>query len=803
MRLVIVESPAKAKTINKYLGSDYKVIASYGHIRDLPSKQGSVDVENNFTPTWILEEKGEKFINSVLRDLKKCSELILATDPDREGEAISWHIVQSLQEKTSIDIPIKRIVFHEITKSAITSAVQNSRDIDQNLVDAYLARTILDYLVGFTLSPVLWRKLPGSKSAGRVQSVALRIIVDRESEIEKFLSEEYWSISGLFVSPLGNKFVARLIYLNGQKLEKFSLNSQELAENAVKDVSDKEYHISNIERKKTKRNPWPAFITSTLQQEASRKLGFGAKRTMSLAQKLYEGIEIDGEVTALITYMRTDSITLSGEAITNIRNFIQQKYDKRYLPDQPRVYKTKVKNAQEAHEAIRPVDPLIIPEFLSNKIDSDLFKLYDLIWKRAISSQMANAEIDQVQVDISDIDNKHKFRANGSTISFDGFLTIYDESSDEVAVEKNNSAIKDVAVDGKLPILEVDQILKTEKIDASQHFTIPPPRFSEASLVKKLEELGIGRPSTYANIIQVLQDRGYVTLEKKCFYPEMRGRIVTAFLVLFFTKYLEYDFTANLEQELDEVSNNTMSKQNVLSDFWSDFIALINNTKDLQIVEVLEKINQYLYDFLFPKKSEDEQSDIRSSQKCTMCDNGVLSMKLGKYGAFLGCSNYPECKFVKQLINNDFKQNGESGLENSNEYPKTLGIDPKTNESISLRLGPYGLYIQQESVPTPKRVAVPKTFQVGDITLEKAISLLAYPKEIGEKDGKTIKMMIGRFGPCLYYNGEYRAIPQKYDLEVFDLEQAIEILNSPKKVAKGIAKKKVLSKNTKQKKSNK
>lgn len=777
MRLVIVESPAKAKTINKYLGSEYKVLASYGHIRDLRSKNGSVDPDNNFAMTWEMSERGTKCIKDITTQLKKCDELLLATDPDREGEAISWHICSVLNEAKKLNIPFKRIAFHEITKNAIKDAIEHPRKIDKNLVDAYLARRALDYLVGFTLSPILWRKLPGSKSAGRVQSVALRIIVEREAEIEAFKPQEYWTISAEFSAKNKKKFQAKLIVSGGTKLTKFSVSNEAQAKSIEKRLlSHDDYVVSSVESKVVKRNPAPAFITSTLQQEASRKLGFGTKKTMQLAQRLYEGVEIDGEHIALITYMRTDSINLSTDAISRIRQVISEKYGKDFLPEKPRFYSTKVKNAQEAHEAIRPVDAGVTPDSLSGKLPADLLKLYTLVWKRAVACQMTSAEFNQVQVDITN-SSKDVLRANGNTLIFEGFLKLYTESKDDGDSQDEM---------GLLPPLEKSMPVPLKKVTPEQHFTTPPPRYSEASLVKKMEELGIGRPSTYATIIQVLQARGYAKLEKKYFKPEARGRLVTSFLLSFFSHYLEYDFTANMEQSLDDISNGAKTKLWVLDDFWKGFTSNVDQTKNITITDVINKLNQSLESFLF-------KTPEGVSRECPECHNGELSLKIGKSGSFIGCSRYPECKYVRNL---DVVQEGEK-VENSDgsgAYPKTLGTDPKDSSTITLRKGPYGLYVQRdktEDVVTasakkdknskkekPQRASLPKFLSPELLTLQQALFLLDLPKTIGIYNDKDVKIGTGRFGPYIYYDGKYVTIPASHNLMTITLAQAIEVIDA-------------------------
>lgn len=771
MHLVIVESPAKAKTINKYLGSDYKVMASYGHIRDLLAKDGSVQPENNFSMVWEMSARGKKCVQDIVKQLKNCDELLLATDPDREGEAISWHIKEVLQEAKKLKVPYKRIAFHEITKSAIKSAIENPRDIDNSLVDAYLARRALDYLVGFNLSPILWRKLPGSKSAGRVQSVALRIIVDREVEIESFEKKEYWTIEGKFAAPDKKTFSARLTHHNGKKLDKFSIKNEQEAQSIKKELVN-DFSVSKVESKIVKRNPAPAFITSTLQQEASRKLGFGAKKTMQLAQNLYEGIDIDGETRALITYMRTDSINLSKDAVNKIRSVIEEKYGKDFVPSKPRVYNTKVKNAQEAHEAIRPVDASIVPDSLEGKLASDQLKLYTLIWKRAVACQMSSAEFNQVQVDLSD-HNKNIFRANGNTIVFEGFLKVYVEGKDD----------PDENEEGLLPPLKEGNDTPTKKIEALQHFTTPPPRFSEASLVKKLEELGIGRPSTYATILQVLQDRGYVKLVKKYFVPEIRGRLVTSFLMSFFSHYLEYGFTADLEQFLDDVSNNSRSKLEVLNGFWKDFSAAIAGMKDIKISDVIDKLNESMEKFLF-------MVDGKVSRECPECRQGELSLKIGRFGSFIGCSRYPECKYVRKLDSSPMTQDDNAMIE-ANEFPKFLGNDPIDSSEILLKKGPYGLYLEKKDPNKTKekgkkeklvRAPIPKTVAADKVDLSMAIFLLSLPKSVGVIGTEDVKIGIGRYGPYVFFKGKYVSIPKTEDIFKVDLEKAIEILKTKKLV---------------------
>lgn len=789
MRLVIVESPAKAKTIGKYLGSGYKVLASYGHIRDLLSRNGSVKPEENFSMVWEISDRGKKCVKDISQQLKSCDELLLATDPDREGEAISWHIKEVLNDKHSLTVPFKRIVFHEITKNAILKAIETPRDIDGRLVDSYLARRALDYLVGFTLSPILWRKLPGSKSAGRVQSVALRIVVEREAEIEAFKAEEFWTIEAKFENKEKKIFKAKLITFEGKKLEKFSIKNAEQAETIRDNLLEQKYFVSSLSKKTVKRNPAPAFITSTLQQEASRKLGFSTKKTMQIAQRLYEGVSIGKETRALITYMRTDSVNLSNEAIGTIRNVISEKYGSEFIPEKPRFYQTKVKNAQEAHEAIRPIDANIIPESIAGKIDNDLLKLYTLIWKRAVASQMSSAEFDQVQVDISSTTNAgNVFRATGNTLKFAGFLKVYSEGKDDT-----NNQEKDEAEEGYLPTLAKDESTKLDNLDPLQHFTTPPPRFSEASLVKKLEELGIGRPSTYATILQVLQDRGYVKLEKKFFVPEIRGRLVTSFLTNFFMKYLEYGFTADMEQFLDDVSNGKKSKLEVLNNFWNGFHNNVEQTKNITVSEVIDRLNESMKNILF-KTNENGEID----RTCPECKKGELSLKIGRFGSFIGCSHYPDCKYVRKLdINNDIPASSENNEEVS-EYPKTIGVDPVDNARITIRKGPYGLYLQKDIEKTeeqeglvkgkkkaekekPIRASIPSFLNPKDIDLKSASWLLNLPTIIGQHDGEDVTVGIGKYGPYVLFKGKFTSIKDTDLFMNMTLENALKLITLKKR----------------------
>lgn len=761
MKTVIVESPAKAKTINKYLGKDYKVLASFGHIRDLPSKDGSVDTENDFAMTWAVDSDSKKRIKEIADSTKGSDELILATDLDREGEAIAWHVLEVLNAKRGVmkDVTVKRVVFNEITKTAILKAMEEPRDVDQEMVDAYLARRALDYLVGFNLSPVLWRKLPGSKSAGRVQSVALRLICERELEIEKFNSEEYWSIEAKLKNSASKSFIARLTTLNGERLEKFTLNNAEKANAAKATVEAASFSVKNVISKPTRRHPAASFTTSTLQQEASRKLGFNAQRTMRTAQKLYEGIDIKGETTGLITYMRTDGVNIAGEAINEARSVIGSKFGNNYVPAKPNFYKNKAKNAQEAHEAIRPTSLSRLPEHVANRLDDDQRRLYELIWKRTIASQMADAQMEQTTADIISQDGQTILRATGTVQVFDGFLTLYQEGKDDSTDEDER----------RLPKLSNGEEIGKDKIDANQHFTSPPPRFTEASLVKRMEELGIGRPSTYASILTVLKDRNYVDMDKKRFIPEGKGRVVTSFLEEYFNKYVQYDFTADLEAELDKVSDGKIPWKEVLANFWLDFSKAIEGTKDLRVSEVLDVITDALAPFIFP-----EREDGSNPRICPKCNEGGLSVKTGKFGAFIGCENYPTCNFTRQI------QNSEDG-EATEDGPKTLGIDPKTGMEVTMRTGRFGPYIQLgEPVEKekPKRASIPKGMTADSVDFERALKLLALPRDVGvhPEDGKIIKAAIGPYGPYVSHNRVFASLKDPEDVFNIGTNHAVTLI---------------------------
>ena len=759
MKLVIVESPAKAQTINKYLGSDYKVIASVGHIRDLPSKDGAVLPDDNFKMSWEMHKDKEKVVKEIIGELKSADSLILATDPDREGEAISWHLKEILNsKKTIMQKPVERVVFNEITKNAVLDAMKKPREINTELVEAYLARRALDHLIGFSISPILWRKLPGSKSAGRVQSVALKLICEREIEIEKFNIEEYWSISSIFSKNNNENFSAKLFVLDSKKLAKMDLKSEDDANEALDKIRKSSFNISKIETKRVKRNPLAPFTTSTLQQEASNKLGFGASRTMRIAQKLYEGINIGSETTGLITYMRTDGVQLSSQAIDELRNEITNRHGKDYIPQTPRVYKSKAANAQEAHEAIRPTSISRDPENMSQYLDNEQLKLYELIWKRTISSQMQSAELDETAADISNKDMSIIFRANGSQVYFPGFFVYRDREDDKI-----------------LPKLVENEDVDLEKADGEQHFTQPPPRFTDASLIKKMEELGIGRPSTYASILQVLINRSYVEKEKGKHIPQERGRILTAFLNNFFGQYIEYDFTADLEKKLDKVSDGKLNYKKLLEEFWDGFKPHLNKMSELERDKILEALENELSDLFFPK--EDLTKNGEPNKKCPTCSNGKLGLELGKYGAFIGCSNYPECKFTKQIASNQNEENDANSTFMPND-DGILGIDPESGLNAIIKKGPYGIYLQLGDVKKPKRTSLPKLVEAKGIDLQKALAFLSLPRLIGKhpETGQHISAGIGRYGPYLKYDINFISIPADETVINIGLNHAVVLI---------------------------
>jgi DNA topoisomerase I len=770
MNVVVVESPAKAKTINKYLGPGYKVLASFGHVRDLPAKDGSVLPDQDFEMLWEVDTASQKRMKDIADAVKSSDGLFLATDPDREGEAISWHVLDLLKKKRVIgDKPVKRVVFNAITKKAVLDAMANPRDIDTPLVDAYLARRALDYLVGFNLSPVLWRKLPGARSAGRVQSVALRLVCDRETEIERFVAEEYWNISALLKTPRGDEFEAKLVSHQGKRMQRNSVTNGEQAGSIKALLEGAAFAVDSVEAKPVKRNPGPPFTTSTLQQAASSKLGFSASRTMQVAQKLYEGIDIGGETVGLITYMRTDGVQMAPEAIEAARSAVADQFGPRYVPDKARIYSTKAKNAQEAHEAIRPTDFNRSPDKVRRFLDADQLRLYDLIWKRGIASQMASAEIERTTVEIL-ADNKGDkagLRAVGSVIRFDGFIAAYTDQREEGEPAEDGDD-----EDGRLPEINAREALAKNKINSSQHFTEPPPRYSEASLIKKMEELGIGRPSTYAATLKTLSDREYVIMDKRKLIPHSKGRLVTAFLENFFTKYVEYDFTADLEEKLDKISAGELNWKDVLRDFWNDFFSQIEDTKELRVTNVLDALNEALAPLVFPKREDGSDPRI-----CQVCGTGNLSLKLGKYGAFVGCSNYPECNYTRQLTND-----GNAEADAGGNEPKALGKDPVTEEEITLRSGRFGPYVQRGDGKEAKRSSLPKGWAPADIDFEKALSLLSLPRDVGThpETGKMISAGLGRYGPFVLHDGTYANLEGIEDVLSIGLNRAVTVLAEKK-----------------------
>ncbi|PZU57546.1 MAG: type I DNA topoisomerase [Sphingobium sp.] len=750
MQLVIVESPAKAKTIEKYLGGDFHVLASYGHIRDLPPKDGSVDPDNGFAMEW--ENYGDKGrqLKAITDEAKKADRLILATDPDREGEAISWHVQEVLRAKKALPAKVDRVTFNAITKAAVTEAMAHPRALDEDLIDAYRTRRALDYLVGFTLSPVLWRKLPGAKSAGRVQSVALRLVVEREREIEAFVPQEYWSVSAEMEQG-GQGFTARLTRWKGEKIERLTIGKEGDALAAKADVEAGRFTVEKVETRPITRNPPPPFTTSTLQQEAARKLGFSASHTMRIAQQLYE----DGA----ITYMRTDGVQMDGSAISAARKAIAERYDGGYLPDQPRQYQTKAKNAQEAHEAIRPT------EFSRDKVGSgDHARLYELVFKRALASQMASARMERTTVDMVDATGQHALRATGQVVIFPGFLALYEEGRDDSDDE-----------DGKLlPRMKEGDVPAKKAVNAEQHFTQPPPRYSEASLVKRLEELGIGRPSTYASTLQTLKDRSYVRIEKNRFFAEESGRLVTAFLERFFERYVSYDFTAGMEDELDDVSGGRAQWQTVLEAFWRDFKPKTEEVMAQKPSDITAALDQFLEPMLFPPKADG--SDPRA---CPLCGDGKLSLRGGRFGAFIACSNYPECKFTRK-----FGQPGSEGGQ-GDSGPEVLGQHPETGQDIVKKSGRFGPYIEMGEGKEAKRGSIPKDLPDGEMTLDWAVKLLSLPREIGNhpETGKPIVANIGRFGPYLLHDGKYGRLSST--AEIFDIGMNHAVVKLAEAAAKG------------------
>jgi len=807
--VVVVESPAKAKTIEKYLGPGHTVLASYGHVRDLAEDEDAVRPQEDFAMSWEVDERSKRNIDAIVKAVRASDRLVLATDPDREGEAISWHVLEVLGEKRLLSkVPVQRVTFNEITKSAVLEAMRRPRDIDAELVHAYLARRALDYLYGFTLSPVLWRKLPGAKAAGRVQSVALRLVCEREAEIEAFRAQEYWTIEARFRAAAG-EFAARLTHLDGKKLDRFALKDEASARDAVARILPARFAVDAVEKKQVRRNPAPPFTTSTLQQEASRKLGFGATRTMRSAQKLYEGVYIGGETVGLITYMRTDGVQLSAEAVDAIRGQIARTWGQDFLPPTPRVYKSKAKNAQEAHEAVRPTDVRRLPEDVARFLGPDELRLYELVWKRAVASQMASAVLDQVTVDVGSLDHRIRFRATGSTVVFDGFLKVYQEDRDDPVGGKSEEEADGDASGVRLPPLAEREALERGEVKPEQHFTQPPPRYTEASLVKRLEELGIGRPSTYASIIERLQHHNYMSAESRRLVPSEIGRLVTSFLTVFFERYVEYGFTADLEERLDDVSGGRIDWKEVLKQFWLDFAkssdgALIPIKRAVEELDgklgtrrvVIDALDAALGPHFFP-----EQPGGADPRACPSCRSGRLGLKLGgRSGAFIGCSNYPECRYTRPLA-----VAGSEEAEAADDGPKELGSDPETGMPVSLRRGPYGPYVQLGPRPgaaeaparkkgaeaeKPKRASLPPGVQMADVDLGLALRILALPREVGThpETGMPILAGVGRFGPYLKVGAVYKNLPKGENVLEIGINRAVDILaGAAEKAAKAPA----------------
>ena len=779
MNLVIVESPAKAKTINKYLGKNYLVLASYGHVRDLPSKDGSVDPKNNFKMEWELDSFSKKYVKEITDAAANSERIILATDPDREGEAIAWHIREILESKKLLKgKKVERVVFNEITKKAVTYGINNPREIESLLVDAYMARRALDYLVGFNISPILWTKLPGSKSAGRVQSVALRLTTEREHEIELFKPEEFWTIASNFENNQSKLIKSKLSVFDGEKIEKFSFKKKSDSEKALNEIKNQSYKIADVSSKVYRRNPMAPFTTSTLQQTASGKFGFGASRTMQIAQRLYQGIDVEGDTVGLITYMRTDGTQISNEAISDFRKFIDKEHGKEYLPENPNSYTgKKAKNAQEAHEAIRPTDISKKPTDMKKYLSTDQSKLYELIWNRALSSQMNPAEFDRKSITIESENKKINFKANGSTIKFDGFLKVY-------KFEEKDEDLKNI-----LPEVKIGDKVNIKELTDEQHFTDPPPRYSEASLVKKMEELGIGRPSTYASIISVLSTRNYVELLNKRFHPTDRGKLLSAFLEKLFTKYVDYNFTADLENQLDEITSGKIDWVKVLDDFWKDFYLNVGKVKEKRTREVLDLLNESLGDLVFER---DDNNAI--DRKCKLCATGQLSLKNSfRGGAFIGCSNYPECKFTRPLSKSKASQ------QINLAEPKLIGKND-LGKDIFLKNGRFGPYLQYEIEPNEldqnkrkkskkkkenenlKNVSIPKGLQIENVDLEKAKYLCSLPKIIGKHPdlNEDISINVGRFGPYLKCSNKSARIESVDELFTIGLNRAITLISEAK-----------------------
>ncbi len=768
MEVVIVESPAKAKTINKYLGDNFIVLASFGHVRDLPEKNGSVDPDNDFSMAWEEQGDAKKRLSDIANAVKGADRLVLATDPDREGEAISWHVLEVLRKKNVLkDTEVCRVVFNAITRNSVLEAMANPRQIDEKLVDAYLARRALDYLVGFNLSPVLWRKLPGSRSAGRVQSVALRLICQRELEIEAFVPREYWSVDTEFTTGSGDSFPSRLTLHQGEKLDKFSISDEASAKQAEAAIASASFSVENVESKPGQRNPAAPFTTSTLQQEASRKLGFNAKRTMQVAQLLYQGVTIDGEETGLITYMRTDGTQIAPEAVTETRQIISEDFGSDYLPEKPRVYETKAANAQEAHEAIRPTSLARRPDQVGKYLDQDQARLYELIWKRTMASQMESARVQRTTITISSQDHLTGLRASGTVITFAGFLKLYEEGKDDSDDEKDGP---------NLPQVSAGEALTVSKISPEQHFTEPPPRYSEATLVKRMEELSIGRPSTYASVLSVLRERDYVVMDRNRFIPQDKGRLVVAFLENFFERYVEYDFTAALESDLDKVSDGSLSYKEVLARFWEDFHATVEQTMEIRNTQILDTMNEVLGAHIFKDTGNGDP------RKCPKCGEGQLSLKTGRFGAFVGCTLYPDCGFTRPFAGEQAEQG---------DIERLLGQDPETGLDVNIKDGRFGAYIQLgeavEKGDKPKRAGIPKGKTPAEMTLDYALLLLSLPRLVGvhPETGDEIMADIGRYGPYIKA-GKLSASLENPD-EVFEIgvNRAVTVIAERK--AKGPA----------------
>ncbi|MCZ8102984.1 MAG: type I DNA topoisomerase [Burkholderiales bacterium] len=772
MKVVVVESPAKAKTINKYLGPDYEVIASFGHIRDLPAKDGSVEPDQDFAMIWEVDPKASKRVSEIAAAVKGADRLILATDPDREGEAISWHILEALKARKVLkDVPVERVTFNAITKDAIREAMAAPREIDQALVDAYLARRALDYLVGFRLSPVLWRKLPGARSAGRVQSVALRLVCAREREIESFVAREYWSVVAHLATPADAPFEARLVGADGRKITRLDIGKGEEAERFKRDLETARFTVTGVESKPAKRHPWPPFTTSTLQQEASRKLGMAPARTMQVAQRLYEGIDVGEGTVGLITYMRTDGVDLAPEAVGSIRRTIGKEFGDAYVPTVPRKYTSKQKNAQEAHEAIRPTDMGRHPRQVARFLEPEQARLYELIWIRTLASQMESAELERTTVDIAalvglatDKPRHLDLRATGQVVKFDGFLRLYQEGKDDDGDDEESR---------RLPAMNAGDPLTKRRIEATQHFTEPPPRYSEASLVKRMEELGIGRPSTYASTLAVLKDREYVRVDKKRLHAEDKGLLVTAFLESFFRRYVEYDFTAALEEDLDRISNHEVDWKEILRRFWLEFSGSLEGTKELRMGQVLEALNEIMGPHIFPQKGDG--SDPRG---CPSCGTGQLSLKLGRYGSFVGCSNYPECKYTRQLAAGAGDAEATAGDGGVVGGPRTLGKNPDSGLDVTVRDGRFGAYVQLGEGEKPKRQSLPKGMTRDAVDLDTALVLLSLPREVARhpESGEPILAGIGRFGPYVQHGKTYANIGKDDDVLSIGANRAIDLI---------------------------